>query len=218
MEQTNKNKEIKKYFSVFFTLFTWIIVGVVVIWHIIVLLWVILSFGVPNDIYLSESVRTTSYYMLALLVWIAVVTIISKMWGRYNKNKKILKVNKSCINSNQLLFIEKDIQWTEASISNINTKKILNEIDKVKENLSILTYKTSALKYERNYQPKKLLNKANILIKQGQFLNGISYLRVILDHPDATDMIKNIAKIKLSQCLYNSGYEEMADILMEKII
>ncbi len=212
-----KNKKFKKVLIILATLITWVIVGAVISWHFIVLLWQIMSFKFSKNLYIAESVILTSYNMLVVVIWAITVYILSLVWVKYN-NSSFAKKRKTKFNLNHLVYIEKDIQWSEALISKVNSQNILKEVDKVKDNLSVVLYKPTSISYEGINQPQKLLNISISLMKKRKFLKGASYLRIILEHPESSVIIKNIAKVKLSQCLYELGYKDLANGLAEKVI
>lgn len=216
MKMKSKSEEKKKYrkLPIFLTLIMWIIFGSVLYWHIIVFMWVIFSINNTENIYFPESVSTSLNYILIVIVWIILVTIIGIILRKNNNIQAKKKMHKS----ERVKYIEREIQWSEAMISNINSQKILKEINTVRENFTVVSNKKSILSNKIYSQPQKLLNVASSLIKQGQIVNGMSYLRIILDHPDSSYMLKNIAKIKLSQCLYQIGYKDIAEGLVENVI
>ena len=207
----------RRHLLIILTVITWVIAGVVIGWYILVLFWVIISFGISKNLYIPESVKMTSYSMLAVIAWVFIVFIINIVWTKYN-SYLLAKKKQAVYSPNHLAYIEKEMQWAEALISKVNSKNILQEVDRVKENLSVLLYKPTITSFESVTQSQKLLNKSISLMKKGQFINGISYLRLILEDSESSLIIKDIAKVKLSQCLYELGYEELATGLAEKVV
>ncbi|MGD9678366.1 MAG: hypothetical protein AB7V16_08485 [Vulcanibacillus sp.] len=202
---------------VILTSIIWVVAGIVITWHSLVFLWAIISFGVSKNLYIPEPVKITSYSMLAIIAWGFIVFILNLVWIKYN-NYHLTKKKKKMNSSKHLAYIEKEIQWVEAMIGKVNSKNLLQEVDRVKESLSVVLYKPAVTTFETISQSQELLNKSILLMRKGQFTNGISCLRLILEDSESSLIIKNIAKIKLSQCLYELGYEDLANGLGEKVV
>ena len=197
---------------------TWMVVGLVIIWHLIALLWVLIFSLTSRRLYIPESIRITIYSILAVLAWAIIVYLLCIAWVAYNK-LLIAKKGQTINKSNCLVYIEKEMPWSEALISKVDSQSILEEVEKIKKSLIIINLcKPLSNPHLDIREPQKLLNISVALIKKGQLLNGISILRIILEHPGSSPLVKKIAGIKLAQCLYELGYRNVASGLAEKVI
>lgn len=211
-------RSLKERTAIVIAFITWGIVGVTLSWHVIVLMWAILPLFFSSNLYIPETVRMTSYTMAILMVWILVVYVLSMGWVKYNSSR--LKQKNDTVNAfNQTVFIENDLLWSEAMISKIDLRSILEEVENLKKNMSVVTLQDSVnISHVSIRKPQKLLSKAIKLIRAGRLLNGISILRVILELPESSSMVKMVANIKLAQCLYELGYKDLAVRINTEVI
>lgn len=218
MEFVIKNKKLKNNLTLLLISACWGIVGVTIIWHLIGLTWVIYYTLISKSIYVPESVKLTSYSIIAVLSWAIIIFLLITVWVKYN-DFLLLKKSRTKNNSNHLIFIEKELTWLEAKITKVDSQNILNEVEKVKNNLAVVNKNDSIDNCCKiNIEPHKLLNSSILLIKKGQFIDSINILRTILEHPESSLLIKEVAKIKLAQCLYELGYKDLANGFVEKVI
>ena len=99
--------------------------------------------------------------------------------------------------------------------SQLNTNNNLQTIVETETNTThLLNTEESRLKgYSINHQqPEKLLNNAIKCIKSSEIITAISILRVIIEHPNASNTVKKIANLKISQCLYQIGYKDLVPV------
>lgn len=213
-----KNKKLKNNLALLLISACWGIVGITIIWHLIGLIWVIYYTLISKSIYVPESVKLTSYSIIAVLTWAIIIFLLIIVWVKYN-DFLMLKKSRVKYNSNHLIFIEKELTWSEAIITKVDSQNILGEVEKVKNNLAVVNIHKSIIdSYKNNIEPHKLLNSSILLINNGQFLDSASILRTILEHPESSPLIKEVAKVKLSQCLYELGYKDLANGFVEKVI
>lgn len=202
-----KNSKYKT--AVVIGLITWGIVGITLIWHVIVIMWNIFPFFFSSNLYIPETVKITSYMMGIVVLWILVVSLLSVAWVKYNRFR--FKKKRNLVNAiNHSTFIGKALPWSEILISKINSQSILKEVESVKKNISVVKLQSTILKSNvRIRHPEKQLNKAISLIRNGDLTKGISTLRMILELPEAPPIVKKVANVKLSQCLYELGYKDL---------
>jgi len=221
MELVIINKWVKEKLLLFLISACWGVVGAAIIWHLIGLVWFFYYTLISKSIYISDSVMLTSYSIIAVIAWALIVFFLSNVWVKYNDFLMLKKLKRLGVKnrSKQLIFIEKELAWSEAVISKFDSRNIFAEVEKVKNNLAVVNiHKSIANSHAINIEPHKLLNTSITLIKKGQILNGASILRIILEHSEASPLIKEVAKVKLSQCLYELGYKDLANGFIEKVI
>ena len=187
------------------TLGAWVIMGISIIWLIIVIsssLYFSLAF---QDIYIPKATRFTALCILLIIGWSIIVFLGSLVWQWYrglnHKQERKLATYES-----KLHYKIGETSWSEASISISSNHFTLEESrDVIRDNLIVKNEKRD----ERI--PCKLLNQATCYMNQGQYLKSLSMLRLILNHPDTTEIEIKIVQIKLSKCCDVLGYKHFVE-------
>lgn len=218
MSKNTGKRKINKQITTALYVVAWSIIGIIIIWYLITLFSVVYYLIFFGSIYIPITVRVTQYSILLVIAWTLLVYILGMTWVTYNNY--LLKLKKRKVpKTNQLVYMQKAIPWSEAMISKINSTNILEELLVVKNNLEIVRlHQPAIISHASKKKPQELFNIAITAMKEGRFLYGISILRIIIGHPESSFIVKQVAKVKLSQCLFELGYEGFENILAKKVI
>lgn len=199
--------------TIFLSILGWVMVGLTLLWYLVALFSIFFYSVSLDGLYIPSLVQDTKFTISIIVMWTLIVCTLSFMWIRYNN----IKLPKRKV-SNRPLLVNTDttIPWSEAIIEKNDTENIFNERERLIKSLSIIRFHPS-IDNSRLYkmEPEKLLSIAVTLIEKGRFLNGMSLLRIVLEHQKASLFVKKIAKIKLTQCFYELGYESFVIGLAE---
>jgi len=218
MSKNTGKKKINKQITTALSVIAWSIIGLVIIWYLIVLFSIVYYLLFFKSLYIPEIVKMTNYSIALVLAWTLIVYILSMAWFKYNSYLLVLK-EKKATKTNQLVYIQKDIPWSEALISKIDSQNILEELIRVKNNLEIVRLNQPVtISHANKKKPQELFNIAITAMNEGRFLYGISILRIIIGHPESSFIVKQVAIVKLSQCLFELGYEVFENIQAKKVI
>jgi hypothetical protein len=213
----SRQKNARKIIAAIVSISSWIFVFTTLIWFGASLF----SFTFINlsneDVYIPDTVKMSYYSFIILICWIIFVFFIAMSWQKYNsyilqKQSKHEEVNRT----NNLVFMQGKINWSEAVISNVPSLNILDEVDVMKNNLKVV-HENEAVSINnlRKMEAHKLLSLATSFMKKRDYTTGLSILRVLLEHEDASPIILKVSKIKMSQCIYELGYNGIANSLAE---
>jgi hypothetical protein len=208
----------KKELTVILSILTWSFVGTTIIWFMIVLFSDIFHSFYLKSSYITQIMMDTKMIMKIVMIWTLIVCVISMAWVAYNNF--LLKMGAGYENKpDPLVYLGQGIPWAEAVISKIEARHILKEIEGVKKSLSVIKFHaTPATSYASPMQPHQILNRAMAVMKKGRYLHSLSMLRILLGHPDSSPIMKQLAKIKITECLYELGYEGLANGLAEQAV
>ncbi|MBM7572645.1 hypothetical protein [Aquibacillus albus] len=193
----------------------WIIIAITLLWYVIVLFSVFYSQLSMNGLYVPEIVNETKSRLVLVFIWTLIVFLFNVGWIKYNNCLPHSK-ERYDRKTNQILYMHTNIPWSEAVISTIHAQNVLQEAEQIKNSLSVVQpHPNETISNLKKMEPQQLLNLAITLIKSDHLSKGVSILRIILEHPESSALVKQVARIKVSQCLVELGHESFATGLAE---
>jgi hypothetical protein len=211
-KQSNKRNQI---LANIVTVTTWMYVGIAFLWYVFSLFSLLFFNLFLDKLYIPEMVKVSSYSIALVIFWTIIVYGLSMTWEKYNSY--LFKKKKQNVSTqSQIAYINERITWSEAILSNITTENILMNRESVKNSLVVLPNNDEkGITNLHTMDSQKLLSIATGYIKKRKYSNAISILRIILGRENVSAIIVNIAEIKLSHCLYELGFEEVASSLAQ---
>ncbi|HHV65556.1 MAG TPA: hypothetical protein GXX46_10900 [Peptococcaceae bacterium] len=168
------------------SLILWGILIVFLLWPLIIVFWLLFAAAVSQDIYIPTIIQASITLLCVLILWGVFIGLIFKFFSK--RNSKIEEGQVELAKSSEPVY-----PWTEIVSSPSEENRLVRPEMIASEELS----KLSAF---------QILSYATNLTNRGAVKEAIGLFRLLLDRPDASPLLTQIAQYRLCQLFDRSGH------------
>lgn len=159
---------------------------VFLLWPLIIIFWLLFAVLVPQEIYLPGNIRASITILCILILWGVFIGLILKFF--YKRNSKIEEEQVELASGSEPVYV-----WTEI-------------VSYPSEEIRLIRPKLITSEELGKLSAFQILSYATNLANQGAVKEAIGLFRLLLDRPDASQLLIQIAQYRLCQLFDCSGY------------